>query len=118
MGRAMLRNSSGCLDVLRNLPEVDWYLEPIDGWSLLSLGLQQINITMVHFLFGWSDLKVNRQSLFDQHLLERAATEARNLVRAKMTEVDTDRIQFAQQRGWSNDLTGLLGHGGQLGDAW
>merc|ERR1712083_750704 len=35
--RALLRNSPGCLNVLRNVPEVDWYLEPIDGWSALSL---------------------------------------------------------------------------------
>ena len=99
------------------MPKVDWYLEPIVGWSVLSLGLQENNIPMIHFLFGRSDLQVNRQSLFDQHLLERAAAEARNFVRAQMTEADTDMVQFAQQRGWSDDLVDLLNHGGQ-GDSW
>ena len=44
--------------------------------------------------------------------------EARNFVETKMAEedVDMDMVQFARQKGWSDDLIGLLRHGDGHGD--
>ena len=112
--------SPGCIDVLRNLAEVDWNIEDNDGHSPLFCGPENNNIPLVHLFFSRPVLHVNRQFLFEHNLLDRAVAEARTFVDTKMAEegVVMDRVQFARLKGWSNDLIGLLNHGHGDGDSY